>query len=365
MSEPLHPSSLGEILDRTAQLYRSRFLVFLGISIFPTGVALALVCAVGLIAAWWNEAGARSVSTAMGYALVGLFAIGVTLVALPLLLAVSGLASAAMSHAVSTIHLGGGTTIRDAYKVVRRRGWRYIWLYLLEGLLVWVAPVVVWIGLVMLVAAVAAVARAGAGADAGVLAGALSVVVVVALAGYGVWMLLQLSLGFPACVVEQIRAWQAVRRSFALSQGTKGRIFVLYVLGAVLGWILSMAVVFPLTIVVALIPGMNNPQHAQTLGIAVLLIIYGASFAVQSFVKPVYGIALVLFYYDQRIRKEGFDIEWLMQRAGMAPAGGVEPLAPEPAPWLPPAASQAGACAIEPARAVVPPATQPDLGEPQ
>jgi hypothetical protein len=52
----------------------------------------------------------------------------------------------------------------------------------------------------------------------------------------------------------------------------------------------------------------------------------------------------VLFYYDQRIRLEGFDIEWMMQQAGMVP----EPLVTavqvpvpvpegeqEPGPWLP------------------------------
>ena len=43
---------------------------------------------------------------------------------------------------------------------------------------------------------------------------------------------------------------------------------------------------------------------------------YGSAFAVQALTKPVYGIALVLFYYDQRIRQEGFDIEWMMQRGG-------------------------------------------------
>jgi hypothetical protein len=31
----------------------------------------------------------------------------------------------------------------------------------------------------------------------------------------------------------------------------------------------------------------------------------------------VYAIALVLFYYDQRVRQEGFDIEMLMRQAGM------------------------------------------------
>jgi hypothetical protein len=32
---------------------------------------------------------------------------------------------------------------------------------------------------------------------------------------------------------------------------------------------------------------------------------------------PIYPIALTLFYYDQRIRKEGFDIERLMESAGL------------------------------------------------
>jgi hypothetical protein len=64
---------------------------------------------------------------------------------------------------------------------------------------------------------------------------------------------------------------------------------------------------------------MHNPQHAQTATIVILFISYGASFAVQALVRPVYGIALVIFYYDQRIRKEGFDIEWMMQQAGLTP----------------------------------------------
>jgi hypothetical protein len=51
---------------------------------------------------------------------------------------------------------------------------------------------------------------------------------------------------------------------------------------------------------------------------------------------PVYPIASTLFYYDQRIRKEGFDVEWMMQSAGMTemastPAAGAESAAPEPA----------------------------------
>ncbi len=321
MNEPLRPSSLGEILDRTAQLYRSRFLVFLGISVLPIGVVVVLVCVGGLIAAWWSAAGARSVSSATGYALVGFFALAAVFVALPIFLAVSALASAAMSHAVSLVYLGGTTTIRDAYKSIWHRGWRYIWLYLLEAILVGVIPTAGWIALLVLGASAALLTKmAGMGELAGgVFFGLIAFIAFAGLGGYVVWMLLKLSLAFPACVVEQMGAWRAVKRSFSLSQGTKGRIFLLYLLAAALGWLLSMGVTLPLTILIFLIPGMNNPQHAQAAGVVMLLIVYGAAFAVQSLVKPVYGIALVLFYYDQRIRKEGFDIEWMMQQAGMVP----------------------------------------------
>jgi hypothetical protein len=174
--------------------------------------------------------------------------------------------------------------------------------------------------------------KAGMGASTEAFLGVAAFLVIIPLIGYATWMLLRISLAFPASVVEQTGAWAAARRSFALSQGTKGRIFLLFLLVAALGWLLSMGITIPLTILLALIPGISNPQNSRALGVAMLLIIYAASFAVQSLVKPVYGIALVLFYYDQRIRKEGFDIEWMMLQAGMVAEA--KPV-PEAAPWLP------------------------------
>jgi uncharacterized membrane protein len=333
MNEPLHPSTLGEILDRTAQLYRSRFLLFLGISVIPTGVVLALACIVALVVAWWSAAGAGAVSTEAGYVLVAVFAIAATLVALPVLLAATSLAMAAMSHAVSRVNLGETTTIRDAYKSVWPRGWRYVGLYLLLGLIIGGFPMAAWIVMIFLAIGTAALAKAaGAGSIIGALLGVGAVLIFIALIGYVFYMLLRLSLAFPACVVEQIGAWAAVKRSSILSKGTKGRIFVLFLLATVLSWLLSMGVTLPLTIVIALLPGMSNPQHAPIAAIVIALISYGAAFAVQALIGPVYGIALVLFYYDQRIRMEGFDIEWMMRQAGMVPAP--TPI-PEAAPWLP------------------------------
>ncbi len=40
------------------------------------------------------------------------------------------------------------------------------------------------------------------------------------------------------------------------------------------------------------------------------------AFFTNTFVGPIYATGLTLFYYDQRVRNEGFDIEWMMKAAG-------------------------------------------------
>jgi MFS family permease len=336
MNEPLqpsslHPSSLGEILDRTAQLYRSRFFVFLGISVVPTVVVLVPFCGFFLLLAWLgsNSTSPPAEDWAKTFAVV--FLVIVSLVALAIYAAIAALAMAAMNHAVSRAYLGERITIRDAYKAVWRRGWHYVWLLLLEGLIIWVAPIAVWVALAVINAS-AIILTHSAGLNGAPL-GLLVLLAIVALVGYVFWMLLRLSLAFPASVIEQIGAWSALKRSSALTKGTKGRIFLLYLLGAALTWLLSLGITIPLAIVMALVSASVGPQRAQALNLVMAFVIYGASFAIQALTRPIYGIALTLFYYDQRIRQEGFDIEWLMQRAGLtAPP----PPQHQAAPWLSP-----------------------------
>jgi hypothetical protein len=42
-------------------------------------------------------------------------------------------------------------------------------------------------------------------------------------------------------------------------------------------------------------------------------------FFTNTFLGPIWATGITLFYYDQRVRKEGYDIEWLMQAAGLTP----------------------------------------------
>jgi hypothetical protein len=42
-------------------------------------------------------------------------------------------------------------------------------------------------------------------------------------------------------------------------------------------------------------------------------------FFTNTFLGPIWAAGITLFYYDQRVRKEGYDIEWMMQAAGLTP----------------------------------------------
>jgi hypothetical protein len=325
----LHPMTLAEILDRTAQIYRSRFLVFFGIGVIPAGTIFVFAAGLFAFFSWYGSA-----SHPNGHAanvIAWTFFIVLLLLVVPVGLAVTALGAAAMTDAAGCSFLGEKITIREAYKSAWMRGWRYVWLYLLVVLIVVGVPVVaaILVGLGADLLNVLA-SRVGLG-DIRLLVDGTGYLLLIALVAFGLWMLLRFCLSFPVSVVEQTGAWISFKRAGSISHGTKARIILLYLLGTVLGYILAIGVSIPLIILLAMMPGLQGKQHAETLGTVLLFVTYGSYFAVKAFTKPVYGIALTLFYFDQRIRKEGFDIEWMMQHAGMAidtrPA--LEPSLPE------------------------------------
>jgi hypothetical protein len=329
MDERLHPSSLSQILDRTARNYRSGFLVFLGIAVPPT-VLLLLFASIAAPLILRVAPGAGSSSTLAGqFALVAsaiLF-----LVYLPILLALTALANAAMSHAAARAYLGQPIDIRGSYRAVWQRGWRIVGLFVFEVLLVWIAPFAAWSILLLFSAALATLARSEQIAARGLFI-LSALLVLAAFISYGFWMAIRISLAFPASVVEKISPRDALGRSVLLTQGTGGRILLLFLLGVALNWALSIAVLLPLDFLFTLRPGADSLQQGQPAAMLLMAIIYGSAFAVQALIRPVYGIALTLFYYDQRIRQEAFDIEWMMLRSGR-----VVPPPPQPQfqPWIP------------------------------
>ena len=330
MTDALRPSTLGEILDRTANIYRSRFLVFLGIASLPAGVILSCAAVMVLFFIWLGTQGNAAGPLVTGVASILFFGAGL-LIFLPVCIGAAGLGTGALNHAAAAAFEDQSITIRGAYQTAWKRGWQYVGLLILEGLILVVAPGVVWTILIF-VFAIGQVAAGKPSAEASAAAGGAVLLFLAAMGLYAILMLVMLCLSFPACVVENVGAGTAMKRAISLSKGTRGRILVLYILGTVLRWGVSLVLMIPVILILTLVPGVDTPQHARVIGSVMLMLIYGGSFLVRALTKPIYTIAQVLFYYDQRIRKEGFDIEWLMRQAGMVQP----PTSREAVPWMPP-----------------------------
>lgn len=328
METRLRPLVLGEILDRTIQLYRSRFLLFAGIAAVPSAVVLAcFAAAIPLFTSARGTGPERVVMVVIGFLLL-------LVIGLPAYVFASSQGYAALTHAANLHYFGEATTIRGAYKQAWQRRWHYLGLFAIEFAILGVVPSVVFFG-GAIGAGIYAAATKMPQQEIGFLVLGVVFALAAVLAVYVLWLLARFGLAFPVCVMENSNAWASLKRGIKLSEGSRWRILAVFVLGAVLGWALTWLVTMPAMIVLVLIPGMKSPQHLQTANPLFLVIDYTASFAVQALIKPIYGIALTVFYYDQRVRKEGFDIEWMMRQAGMEsaqhPISAPEP-GPEPAP---------------------------------
>lgn len=322
METSLRPLTLGEILDRTAQLYRSHFWLFAGIAAVYSGAILVL----NLI-----QIGAQELVRVEHLAINPLW-LGVIGLVVQFFVAfvVGGLAVAANNRAVAWVHLGERATIRGAYAGILPRTGRYVWLMTIIGFVMWAPLLVIYVG--YMVALVIWVHPLGKGAlqrslgnpnaqaspEAVVMLGLVTALFLLLAAmglAYALVMGLRYSLAIAACVVENLQARLAIRRSVELSKGSRARIFVLA--------LLVIVIQFGLILVTQLAFIVMSVRHGQ-LSVGARVAQQLVAFATNTFIGPMYATGLTLFYYDQRVRKEGYDIEWMMQAAGLSPASPAE-----------------------------------------
>ena len=330
MESNLRPLTLGEILDRTAQLYRTNFLLFAGIYSVYAGVLLVL----GLLRIGTEELLRAEHLGHYAQAFSSLW----VLLFLPLSFIFAGAAMAANNRAVSWVYLGEPANIRRAYSSILPRLGRYLWLMTIVAFRIW-APFLLFAFIAGVVIAMLPGVFTGrfnpADSQSAIYVGIFFLVFALLMIPwviYAVFMALRYSLAVPACVVEDLKARMAIRRSIELSKGSRGRIFLLGLLIVVIqiGLVLIAQVFF-------VVAAVQQPTHQLPAWMQALQQIVG--FFTNSFIGPMYATGLTLFYYDQRIRKEGYDIEWMMQAAGLTPSEAVNepPAAAEPIsaaePW--------------------------------
>jgi len=321
MTTHLRPLNLGEILDRTAELYRTHFLLFVGIAaIFAAAMLCVQMLHLGVLAL----IGYPHVPPHLGWAYAVVLVVQVLIILL-----VAGLSIAAFNRTVAWVYLDQPATIRQAVRSVLPRIRRYLWLMAQTFLRAWAPLAVIYVLFFAIFFSVLpgdwmtnpsaihtlqnqnpfALVEAGLGFL--VLAPLLVLASV-----YGVLMSLRYSVAMPACVVEELGAAQAIKRSIELSKGARGRIFVLGLLVYAIRLVIGTVLGFPLIFF-----ALRHVGQPLPLGIAAAAQIGG--FITNTFIGPIYSTGLTLFYYDQRVRKEGFDIEWMMQAAGLSPQAGI------------------------------------------
>jgi hypothetical protein len=311
----LRPLTTGELLDRTFYLYRSNFWLFVGLSTIAAGVNVVMELLKLLYQHFYGVVGfgpAAGHATGTGDVVRSVAFAVLSLVASVLYFAVYGVTQAATTSAVSAIYLGDATSMKVALRAVSARWARFF------GISLWQLWSAGWIFTLLIIPPLTIYAlgiRSRMGIAGFMLfAASLSLI-------YGMIAYIRNSFAVPAAVMEDLKVRAAMRRSKVLTAGSKGRVFLLFLFIVVLYFVV-LAIQSPLLVFVARSKGSPQLLLGQALGLMI-------GFFASAVLGPVGAIGLCLFYIDQRVRKEGFDIEFLLERSGPASALAASPAPPE------------------------------------
>jgi len=263
----LRPLSVGELLDLTFALYRRKFLLFVGIAAVTHGLMTVLQESAGVA---FQKAGDVA-STLL--VIVG------TIVGLIVYFISNAVSQAATTAAVSEMYLGRNVTILESFALLRGR------IQSLTGLVFGVA-VLTGLGFLLIIP--------------------------------GIYMTIIWSLAVPAAVVENLRFDAATNRSKDLVDGAWGRVILIMVLVFTLSMLVVIGVSFPVSY-------LSGDWEGETTLTPFWKIALKASELLGEVLAAPFGlIAFTLTYYDQRVKKEGFDIQLMLEaeqaRAAAGPA---------------------------------------------
>ena len=308
MDSTLRPMSTSQVLDRTFHLYRNHFLLLAGISALPPAVLL------------FAQAGFVLLTLIPGSKLdffpsEAAFVLGIIVLVVGYLAAFA-FATGATVHAVSRVHLGQTATIHESYRVIRPLVWRIVRIVVTVAVRFTGAfSAAVAVGVIP-VFMMTSFSRTGPDPIVIWVVGLLIIVAVIVCVIWAIRLYCSYQLAVPVCVLERRGAVDCLKRSRFLSKG-KGvqRILLVLFLSAILTYILSLAFSLPV-IILATVSG------DKTAGLAIPIAIwqYLAGFFAGTIAGPIATIALALLYYDERVRKEAFDLQLMMEAMGQQEA---------------------------------------------
>lgn len=303
------PMTFGQILDRIFRLIHSHWKPFVGIGFMPIG---AIVVLEGLVFAGLALAGVfKQPPPQPNVAAILWIVLPAALLFIPAILLAYGVYYAAASYAALQADRGLKVTAGEALRHAWSKAGRYVWLMVLRSLIVAI-PIFLLVIAVGLGGLLLGLARPGNANPA-----ALFFLIPLAILSYlgaivyAVIMSLRLSLAFPACVQEGLTARRAITRSGALTQGAKGRIFLMLVVIYAIGYAAVM-VFYAIGLFVFAIGALAGAGHMHNMtplgyfGIGLLIVCAVVLVLLWSLLlMAAYSVAFAVFYRDQRLRKDG------------------------------------------------------------
>jgi hypothetical protein len=183
--------------------------------------------------------------------------------------------------AVSRVHLGNDTSISESFAGIKGR--------------------ILYLALIMI----------GVGIGVGI--GFILLIVP------GIILALMWALTIPVAVLEDKGLRDATSRSSELTKGSRGRIFMIYFLFVVLTYIVYLLWEVPIFAAIGIFAHGRRPMTAVPVWTQIAFPV--GTFLSQCLVGPLFTIALSLVYYDQRVRKEAFDMQLMMSTLDSTQSG--------------------------------------------
>ncbi len=303
--------TLGQILDRVFRLLRANLQLYLGIAVVPAltmGAFFAVAFGITMLSVVPRLRGhagppdPRTIAWLTISSFLGFVAI----------FPVCALYAAASSYAVVRTMIGHALTWKEAWAVALARAGRYIGLMFLAALMV-VGPV--YAGAAMVGATLLLFLGFPAQPHAPPVGFFLLIpfAVLLILGGdiYALFAFLYLCLSFPACVFEDLRPAEALRRSKALTRGAKGRIFVVLLVVYAVNYAVFLACMAALVLSAVAAISITRPLHLSPLQSAIVVLPFGlvllavVVLVIYAFPYAGYTTALGVLYCDQRFRESG------------------------------------------------------------
>ncbi len=294
----IHPMGVGEILDRSFRLLRKHFMLFFIILMIPQGTFFLANKGMQVYAPGGVQQG-TSPGMVVGYAVAVLFAVVIMMI-------IQFWAQGALIYAVSETYLGHETSIGRSYGAMRSRLGRLLGTMFLMGFLIILVP-----ALLGIVSAIAVPIITGMG-----LGGPTTGILMVALVIIGIVWFFHLLLNWllvDKVVVLEGEGWRsALRRSKELMntrtepgfwKRPKNKAGLILILGFLIGIGIHLLFQTPGLITHWLMPSSTMGQTIQQ-----VLNVVATSLA-----TVFTAIAMILFYYDIRLRSEGFDLKMMAE----------------------------------------------------